>query len=337
MHRPRQPLRISRSARRARRDRRRRARPRGLPPRRARRARPAHPGDAPCAAPFQRGRAARRGPLGRALCRAQATRRSSEILNFIATGGYALKAYDQFRRLVPRPAGMWRIAKPSFAQQHRLNAGVIVEQPLHDRPLPERPQARHGRGRLRLDARRPATTSSSPGSASRSSSSRTPTSSSTPRPSAARIVTYGGAAHVDVDPPRQPRPRTCSPTATTGTASPTTSANGSRCSPSARSCPSPHQLLVETFPHEGRHYMVAYSFEGWNAHQSLGMLITRRMEKRGPEAARLRRQRLCARLLRARADHRPASALLAPTSSSRSSSTGSRARTCSRPRSARWR
>jgi ATP-dependent Lhr-like helicase len=27
--------------------------------------------------------------------------------------------------------------------------------------------------------------------------------------------------------------------------------------------------------------MVAYSFEGWNAHQSLGMLITKRMEKSG--------------------------------------------------------
>ena len=37
-------------------------------------------------------------------------------------------------------------------------------------------------------------------------------------------------------------------------------------------------MLVETFEHEKMHYMVAYSFEGWNAHQSLGMLITRRME-----------------------------------------------------------
>src|SRR6185295_19166162 len=53
-----------------------------------------------------------------------------EILNFIATGGYALKAYDRFRRLVPEAGGMWRIAKPAVAQQHRLNAGVIVEQPL---------------------------------------------------------------------------------------------------------------------------------------------------------------------------------------------------------------
>jgi ATP-dependent Lhr-like helicase len=45
--------------------------------------------------------------------------------------------------------------------------------------------------------------------------------------------------------------------------------------------PEPNQLLIETFPHEGVHYMVAYSFEGWNAHQSLGMLITRRMESAG--------------------------------------------------------
>ena len=45
--------------------------------------------------------------------------------------------------------------------------------------------------------------------------------------------------------------------------------------------PAPGQLLVETFPREGRHYMVAYSFEGWNAHQSLGMLLTRRLETQG--------------------------------------------------------
>jgi ATP-dependent helicase Lhr and Lhr-like helicase len=45
--------------------------------------------------------------------------------------------------------------------------------------------------------------------------------------------------------------------------------------------PAPGQILLETFPHEGRHYMVAYPFEGWNAHQSLGMLLTARMEKRG--------------------------------------------------------
>ena len=40
-------------------------------------------------------------------------------------------------------------------------------------------------------------------------------------------------------------------------------------------------MLVETFPRGGKHYAVYYTFEGWNANQSLGMLITRRMESRG--------------------------------------------------------
>ena len=45
--------------------------------------------------------------------------------------------------------------------------------------------------------------------------------------------------------------------------------------------PKPAQLLVESFPHSKRHYTVYYTFEGWNANQSLGMLITRRMEVLG--------------------------------------------------------
>ena len=45
--------------------------------------------------------------------------------------------------------------------------------------------------------------------------------------------------------------------------------------------PSPDELLIESFPRDGLHYLVAYSFEGWNAHQSLAMLISKRMEVRG--------------------------------------------------------
>jgi ATP-dependent Lhr-like helicase len=45
--------------------------------------------------------------------------------------------------------------------------------------------------------------------------------------------------------------------------------------------PKPGELLVESFPHHGKHYTAYYTFEGWNANQSLGMLITRRMEDRG--------------------------------------------------------
>jgi ATP-dependent Lhr-like helicase len=40
-------------------------------------------------------------------------------------------------------------------------------------------------------------------------------------------------------------------------------------------------LLVETFPRGGKSFLVAYCFEGRNAHQTLGMLLTRRMERAG--------------------------------------------------------
>src|SRR5262249_6900496 len=43
--------------------------------------------------------------------------------------------------------------------------------------------------------------------------------------------------------------------------------------------PQPGQLLVETFPRGTRHYLVCYPFEGRLAHQTLGMLLTRRLER----------------------------------------------------------
>jgi ATP-dependent Lhr-like helicase len=45
--------------------------------------------------------------------------------------------------------------------------------------------------------------------------------------------------------------------------------------------PGRDDLLVETFPRGDRWYLVAYCFEGRNAHQTLGMLVTRRMERMG--------------------------------------------------------
>lgn len=45
--------------------------------------------------------------------------------------------------------------------------------------------------------------------------------------------------------------------------------------------PAPNRLLVETFPRGGKHYLVCYPFEGRLAHQTLGMLLTRRLERAG--------------------------------------------------------
>ena len=49
------------------------------------------------------------------------------VLTFVATGGYALKAYDKFKRIVRDPAGTWRLTHPEHAQRHRMNAGIIVD------------------------------------------------------------------------------------------------------------------------------------------------------------------------------------------------------------------
>jgi ATP-dependent Lhr-like helicase len=45
--------------------------------------------------------------------------------------------------------------------------------------------------------------------------------------------------------------------------------------------PGADELLVESFPRNGREFLVVYAFAGWNAHQTLGMLLTRRLERRG--------------------------------------------------------
>jgi hypothetical protein len=45
--------------------------------------------------------------------------------------------------------------------------------------------------------------------------------------------------------------------------------------------PEPGRLLAETFPRGGQHHLCLYGFAGRNAHQTLGLLVTRRMETAG--------------------------------------------------------
>jgi ATP-dependent Lhr-like helicase len=202
-----------------------------------------------------------------------------EILNFIATGGYALKAYDRFRRLVAEPDGSWRIARPQIVQQHRLNAGVIVEQPLLT--------VRFRNGRKLGTIEEGYASTLSPGDhfyfsglsleveqfkdadiIVRASSKK------------ARIVTYGGQ-RMSMSTHLANRVRHMLADRNDWSRFPDDVRDWLEVQSERSVLPEPHQLLVETFPHEGQHFMVAYSFEGWNAHQSLGMLITRRMESAG--------------------------------------------------------
>jgi ATP-dependent Lhr-like helicase len=49
-----------------------------------------------------------------------------QVLDFVSTGGYALKTYDRYRRIVRGPDGLWRVRGAQTALRHRLNVGAIT-------------------------------------------------------------------------------------------------------------------------------------------------------------------------------------------------------------------
>ena len=63
-----------------------------------------------------------------ALRRPRRATTSTRVVDFVATGGYALKAYERFAKIRQGTDGRWRIANPRVAQQYRLNVGTIVEE-----------------------------------------------------------------------------------------------------------------------------------------------------------------------------------------------------------------
>src|SRR5207342_2826723 len=53
-----------------------------------------------------------------------------DIIDFVATGGYALKTYERFARIKQDKQGKWRVANPRVRQSYRLNVGTIVEEAM---------------------------------------------------------------------------------------------------------------------------------------------------------------------------------------------------------------
>jgi ATP-dependent Lhr-like helicase len=201
------------------------------------------------------------------------------VLNFVATGGYALKAYDKFQRITRDADGTWRLTHPDQAHRHRMNAGIIVDSEMLN------VRFRNGRSLGKVEERFAA--SLSPGDTFRFSGMTLEVEQLRDMDlvvrassKAAMIPSYGGlrlplsthlADHVRamlVD-----------------------RAGWGRFPDDVREwlevqdwrsqLPGPDNLLVESFPHGGREYTVYYTFTGWNANQSLGMLITKRMEDLG--------------------------------------------------------
>jgi ATP-dependent Lhr-like helicase len=202
-----------------------------------------------------------------------------QVLSYIESGGYSLRAYDRFKRLTRDEDGTWRVSHPRFIQQHRMNAGIIVDAPLLD--------VRFRNGRRLGTVEEGFGSTLSPGDTFFFSGlvlevEKIDGTDLVVRASkkSARIPTYMGirmamstnlAGRVrEFLHDREQWPRF-----------PDDVRDWLEVQAYRSTLPQPDQLLVETFSHEHVHYMVIYSFEGWNAHQSLGMLITRRMEAAG--------------------------------------------------------
>ena len=203
----------------------------------------------------------------------------ANVLHFIEGGGYALRAYDRFKRLTRDDDGTWRVSHPRFIQQHRMNAGIIVDQPTL--------AVRFNNGRKLGTVEEGFAATLRPGDSFFFSGMalemvRMDTTDLIVRATArqARIPTWGGT-RMAMSTRLADRVRSFLAQPEEWHRFPDDVREWLEVQQYRSALPQPGQLLIETFPHEGRHYLVCYSFEGWNAHQSLGMLLTRRMDAQG--------------------------------------------------------
>ena len=205
-----------------------------------------------------------------------------EVLEFVATGGYALSTYERYRRLVRGEDGQYHLADQRMVRSYRMNVGTIVEAPVI--------RVRLGRGRLLGEIEEYFISMLTPGDTFLFSG---------------RLLAFVGIrnneAIVSIAPASTKEPKI---PAYAGGRLPMSSHLARRvreilaapehwCSlpPQVREWleqqeeRSAHvradELLVETFERDGRHYLVAYGFAGRNAHQTLGMLLTRRLHRAG--------------------------------------------------------
>lgn len=201
------------------------------------------------------------------------------LLDFVATGGYSLRAYDRFRRIVRDRSGTWRLTHPEHAARHRMNAGIIVDaEMLHVR-------FRNGRELGKVEesfgaSLRPGDTIRFAGMDLEVESLRDLDLIVRAAKKAGQIPSYMGA-RMPISAHLAERVRALMVDRPGWGRFPDDVREWLEMQDWRSRLPGPGELLVETFPNAGKHYGVFFTFEGWNANQSLGMLLTRRMEERG--------------------------------------------------------
>ena len=204
------------------------------------------------------------------------------VLEFVENGGYALSSYERYRKLFRDYEGRVHVRHARIARQARMNVGTIVEAPLlrvrlgglRGLALGELEESfantlRSGdtfmfAGRLLKFVRIHETTLEC-------------TDGGTGTPA---VPAYAGTK-MSLTSNLAARVRAMLHDPAMWSTYPEPVREWLELQLDRSELPGPNDLLVEIFPRQGRWFMVAYTFEGRNAHQTLGMLLTRRMERAG--------------------------------------------------------
>lgn len=203
-------------------------------------------------------------------------------LDFCATGGYALRAYDQWKRLLQRPDGLWQLRDPRAAQRIRMNIGTIQDT---DTLKVRLKRSRGGKPLGEIEEGFAATLT--PGDTFLIGG---------------QIVRYEGLREMTVEVTRRAdkKPKIATFNGTkfaTSTqlsarilemfrqpdwpALPKHTADWLALQRRVSKLPEHGRLLIESFPQDGREQMVVYGFAGRNGQQTLGLLLTKRLEEMG--------------------------------------------------------
>ncbi|MEM7214945.1 MAG: ligase-associated DNA damage response DEXH box helicase [Pseudomonadota bacterium] len=214
--------------------------------------------------------------------------RFEQIIQYVATGGYALRTYEQYARIRKTVDGLWRLSHPSIAQRYRLNCGTIIEAPM----LEVRLTRKRGKnaafqggpvlGKIEegfVEALVPGDTFIFSGQTLRLEGIREASCYvSKAQESDPKIPSYmGGKFPLSTYLADQVRKLLADPSEWKRL--PKQVSEWLDIQRLKSVLPKQDQLLVETFPRGDRFYLVAYPFEGRLAHQTLGMLLTRRLER----------------------------------------------------------
>jgi len=213
-----------------------------------------------------------------------------KVLEFVATGGYALKIYERYAKIRKNKDGLYRVSNPQVAQQYRLNIGTIIEMPmLNVRLVKKNAGGAIGRGgptlgkveEYFLESLSQGDTFLFSGKVLRFEGIReNECLASNAFSMDPKIPAYaGGRFPLSTFLAEGVRAMLADPAAWAKL--PDQVRDWLTIQKDVSIIPKQDQLLIETFPRSNRHFMVAYPFEGRLAHQTLGMLLTRRLERAG--------------------------------------------------------